>query len=116
MKTDELNKKALEVMKTHNVTEVYATRDGNIFLPKNKSAANFHAKNTNQKVYELKKEDILNTVEKTVQPDLNVNTQNSDNTDKNVDLNVKIENSDNTENSVEIIEETENKKSKKSNK
>lgn len=42
---DELKKLAADVFKQSAVAdEVYAFADGNIFLPKNKSAAEFHAK------------------------------------------------------------------------
>ncbi len=98
MKTLELNKKALDVMQRNNVDEAFATKDGNIFLAKNKSAADFHARNTNQKVYHLKKSELLKEEETSVKTDLNENiTQNTDSS-------TPVE---------EITEETKTKRSKK---
>jgi hypothetical protein len=45
-----LREKAEGVMRMHGVTSCYATPDGNIFLPKSKNAADFHARNTKQTV------------------------------------------------------------------
>jgi hypothetical protein len=60
MKTEDINKLAAEVMQKHKVDEVYATKDGNVFLPKDKSAAAFHAKNTKQTVITIKRADVIN--------------------------------------------------------
>ena len=59
MKLTDLKIRALEVMRKYGVDEVYATPDGNCFIPSVKQACEVHAKQTGQKIYHLKKEEIL---------------------------------------------------------
>ena len=57
MKLEQIKKNAQKIMKEHKIKKVYATADGQIFLPNKKQAADFHAKqNGGLKVYEIKQE------------------------------------------------------------
>ncbi len=83
MKTEELHKKALVIMSKHKIDEVFATKDGNVFLPKNRTAADFHGKNTQQKVYHLKKDDlVIEDKAKTSQEPAKDNKNDKEKTDK----------------------------------
>lgn len=53
MKQKELQEKAQTIMKQYKCRFVYATPDGNIFLPDKKSQADYHAKQTQQTLIKI---------------------------------------------------------------
>ena len=58
MNLAKIKAKAQGIMKEHKIKKVYATADGQVFLPNKKQAADFHAKqNSGLKVYEIKREE-----------------------------------------------------------